>query len=133
MTDAELASFLASGAQAYGKSAYMLVYERKSKKNLHEVILDGNVAEEADKEETTPIDFRTVPRYVPEGIQKEVLEDNKNFLIDAQMFHDDFFENMITGVEEDLRQDPESKLNKDNLDDDLDIVLDARQPPHTHR
>ena len=47
MTDAELASFLTSGAQTYGKSAYMLVYERKSKKNLHEISF------EADKEVDT--------------------------------------------------------------------------------
>lgn len=85
MTDAELASFLASGAQTYGKSAYMLVYERKSKRSLHEV-----VAEEG-KEETKLIEFRTVPKYVPEWIQKEVEEDNKHFHIDAQMFHDEFF------------------------------------------
>ena len=36
MDDKELTSFLASGSQTYGKSAYMLVYERKSKKSLHE-------------------------------------------------------------------------------------------------
>mgnify|MGYP004204205873 CR=1 FL=1 len=35
-----------------------------------------------------------MPRYVPEWIKKEVLEDNKNFLIDAQMFHDDFFDHI---------------------------------------
>jgi hypothetical protein len=85
MTDAELATFLASGSQTYGKSAYMLVYERKSKKDLHEVVANG------DKEELKPIDFRTVPKHVPEWIQKEVVEDNKRFRIDAQMFHDDFF------------------------------------------
>jgi hypothetical protein len=85
MTDAELASFLAGGAKTYGKSAYMLVYERKSKKSLHEVV------GEEGAEETKLIDFRSVPRYVPEWIEKEVAEDNKHFHIDAQMFHDDFF------------------------------------------
>lgn len=85
MTDAELASFLASGSKTYGKSAYMLVYERKSKKSLHEiVVVDG-------QEETKLIEFRDVPKFVPEWIQKEVAEDNKQFHIDAQMFHDDFF------------------------------------------
>ena len=34
MTDSELTAFLASGSQSYGKSAYMLIYERKSKKDL---------------------------------------------------------------------------------------------------
>jgi hypothetical protein len=41
MTDAELAQFLSVGGQSYGKSAYMLVYERKSKKNIHEVVLNA--------------------------------------------------------------------------------------------
>lgn len=36
MTDSDLTAFLTSGAQSYGKSAYMLVYERKSKQNLTE-------------------------------------------------------------------------------------------------
>ena len=106
MTDAELASFLASGAQTYGKSAYMLVYERKSKKNLREIGVksakesekkadaDSQQIVEGANEEAKQVDFRTVPRYVPEWIKKEVLEDNKNFLIDAQMFHDDFFDHI---------------------------------------
>jgi len=34
LTDAELTAFLSSGSQSYGKSAYMLIYERKSKRNL---------------------------------------------------------------------------------------------------
>jgi hypothetical protein len=37
MTDAELSQFLESGSQSYGQSAYMLIYERKSKKSLHEI------------------------------------------------------------------------------------------------
>lgn len=41
MTDAELAQFLSTGSKAYGKSAYMLIYERKSKKNIREVRLNN--------------------------------------------------------------------------------------------
>jgi hypothetical protein len=40
MTDAEVATFLSSGGSTYGKSAYMLIYERKSKNNLKEVELN---------------------------------------------------------------------------------------------
>jgi hypothetical protein len=36
MTDDALAQFLSSGGNLYGKSAYVLVYERRSKKNLVE-------------------------------------------------------------------------------------------------
>jgi hypothetical protein len=42
MDDKELTSFLASGSQTYGKSAYMLIYERKSKKDLHEFSENGD-------------------------------------------------------------------------------------------
>lgn len=64
----------------------MLVYERKSKKDVHEVVVN-----EKGEDEMKLLDFRTIPKYVPQWIEKEVFEDNKNFHIDAQMFHDDFF------------------------------------------
>ena len=89
MTDAELAQFLSTGSQSYGKSAYMLVYERKSKKNIHEV-----VANDKGEEELKSLDFRSIPKFVPEWIDKEVTNDNKNFIVDAQMFHDDFFKHV---------------------------------------
>jgi len=34
MSDKDLAAFLSAGSQSYGKSAYMLIYERKSKKKI---------------------------------------------------------------------------------------------------
>jgi len=52
MTDVELTAFLSAGAQSYGKSAYMLIYERKSKKNLTEFSIDGEI------ETSKVIDFR---------------------------------------------------------------------------
>lgn len=46
MNDNEMNVYLAhSGAQSYGKNAYMLVYERKKKKNLKEVIVDEGPSE----------------------------------------------------------------------------------------
>jgi ubiquitin carboxyl-terminal hydrolase 9/24 len=41
MSDKEWTTFLSSGNQSYGKSAYMLIYERKSKKNLVQIQLDS--------------------------------------------------------------------------------------------
>jgi len=89
MTEAELAAFLASGAQSYGKSAYMLIYERKSKKNLTEHLVD-------DKGEaiTKEIDFRQVEKCIPDWISELVSADNKSFLVDSQLFNDQFFEMM---------------------------------------
>jgi len=73
MTDAELTAFLSSGAQSYGKSAYMLIYERKSKRDL---------VEHNDGEEKK-VDFRGVEPYVPEWIADMVSADNKRFLVDS--------------------------------------------------
>lgn len=74
MTDGDYAAFLAGGGQTYGKSAYMLVYERKSKKNIHEVE-HNEKGEETIKE----LNFRSIPKFVPDWIMQEVTDDNKNF------------------------------------------------------
>lgn len=87
MSDKELAAFLGSGAQSYGKSAYMLVYERKSKRDLKEFCQD-----EEGKETCRSIPFREVTAHVPDRISKEVNADNKTFLRDAQLFNEQFFD-----------------------------------------
>jgi hypothetical protein len=81
MTDAELSQFLESGSQSYGQSAYMLFYERKSKKSLHEV-KDG---------QSNLIDFRSVEKFVPEWIRKEVENDNLLFTVDSNLYHEHSF------------------------------------------
>jgi hypothetical protein len=87
MSDADLAAFLSSAGQSYGKSAYMLIYDRRSKKSLREV------AEEApDDAPTTEIPFKSVESVVPAWISEEVEADNKNFMVDSQLFNEDFFE-----------------------------------------
>jgi hypothetical protein len=65
----------------------MLIYERKSKKNLTEHLVD-------DKGEaiTKEIDFRSVEKCTPEWISKLVNADNKSFLVDSQLFNDQFFD-----------------------------------------
>ena len=61
MSDAELQNFLSSGSGAYGKSAYMLFYERKKKKNITEYTGEN-------QEETKIIDYRKVENFVPDWI-----------------------------------------------------------------
>lgn len=89
MTDEQYAKFLSGGGKSYGKSAYMLVYERKSKKPIHEVSVT-----ESGQEEQKELDFRAIEKFVPEWIEKEVTEDNQNFHVDAQMFHAHFFDHV---------------------------------------
>ena len=63
MDDKELTSFLSSGSQTYGKSAYMLIYERKSKKSLHEYNEDG------EDQDSKVIPFKEVQNSVPDWIK----------------------------------------------------------------
>jgi len=78
MTDAQLATFMAESAGGdpgkYGKSAYMLVYERKSKKDLKDFSLDE---EEPEKHEV--VDYWNVAKFVPDWIKDIVQKDNKKF------------------------------------------------------
>ena len=103
MTDEQLAAFLsgAAGGQSktYGKSAYMLVYERKSKKALRVIEMkDG-------KEEETLVPFRSVEKYVPADICSQAVADNKTFIVDHNMFADstfNFVKNILKYINSDL-------------------------------
>lgn len=94
MTDEQLAAFLQSGGggtKSYGKSAYMLVYERKSKRSLR-------VIEQKDgKDEEVSVNFREVEKFVPEWISSQVMADNKTFIVDHNMFADPTF-NFVKGI-----------------------------------
>ena len=120
LSDQELATFLASGAQSYGKSAYMLIYERKSKKNLSELSPESvaRIVREAEKkkddageqnsapanaeaandsadpEVRNEIEFRQVEKYVPDWIRELTSADNRTFLVDGQLYNGLFFDMM---------------------------------------
>lgn len=85
MSDADLANFLSTGSGAYGKSAYMLFYERKKKRNLTEYVDEA-------QEQTRIVDYRKVEKFVPDWISEEVKKDNKSFLVDSQVFDEQFFD-----------------------------------------
>ena len=86
MTDDALAQFLSSGGNSYGKSAYVLVYERRSKKNLVEYQKN-----EQGEEEVKEISYSKVEKFVPEHISEEVKKDNKRFQVDSCLFNEHFF------------------------------------------
>ena len=61
LTEAELQQFIAGtftggGNKAYGKSAYMLIYERKTKKPIHEY----HDVEGQDEKKEVELDFRSI-------------------------------------------------------------------------
>ena len=101
MNDNEMNAYLANSGGSFGKNAYMLVYERKKKKQLMEIVTSDDkqlsasldcantatsrAAEtplpiEQSKEEAHPctkmVDFRKVSEFVPSWIKEEVEEDN---------------------------------------------------------
>ena len=73
------------GTKTYGKSAYMLVYERKSKKDLRVVDQTG------EEEKVSKVGFRQVEQFVPDWINELVAGDNKTFIVDQNVFSDQFF------------------------------------------
>ena len=89
MTDADFAAFLSSAGQSYGKSAYMLIYDRKSKKDLREVPEGA-----PDEAEASKVAFNAVDTGIPTWISDLAEADNKSFMVDSQLFNEDFFEFM---------------------------------------
>ena len=83
MSMSEVTAFLASGQQSYGKSAYMLIYERKSKKPLTEVTPEGKELK---------LDFKQIPAEVPAWISEVVFGDNKQSLVDRQVCDESFLD-----------------------------------------
>jgi len=59
----------------------MLVYERKQKKAVRQILNGSEVL----------VDYRNVPRYVPDWLTKQVNKDNIEFVVDRQVFHPQFF------------------------------------------
>lgn len=77
----EVTNFAAK-EQGSGKSAYMLVYERKKKSDIRQ-IEDGKESLVSYKKLST--------KFVPEWLTKQVQKDNIDFVIDRQVFDDNFF------------------------------------------
>ena len=87
---------------SYGKSAYMLVYERRKKKAL-KILVE---AEEAKKEQTHKVFFdegknehykligfrEGVEDIAPNKIYKQVFEDNQKFEFENDIYSQEFFE-----------------------------------------
>lgn len=96
MTDADFAAFLSSAGQSYGKSAYMLIYDRKSKKDLREVPEGAPDDAEVSLKRvvSTTKAFSAVNPGIPTWISDLAEADNKSFMVDSQLFNEDFFEFM---------------------------------------
>ena len=67
-------SDITSVEYGWGKSAYMLVYERKTKRDIRQVDLET--------EATSMVKWSDVEQVVPEWINTEVTRDNQEFVVD---------------------------------------------------
>ena len=79
---------------SYGKNAYMLIYEKKLKNPIREVVIapaDAGAAAN-EEEKIRQVDYSQVDKYIPEWISSKIQKDNTKFLIDSQVFNDQFFQ-----------------------------------------
>ena len=104
-----------SGGTTYGKSAYMLFYERRKKKDIKIVVPENEIAQEKKKgiqvnfdeekkEYSKQIKYRDgTENEKPNEIYKRVFEDNGKFTFESDIYSPEFFEfilQVLTGVTE---------------------------------
>ena len=58
-----------------------LLYERKKKKSIREIEKNGEDAK------INLIDYKTIQKYVDDSLEKQVRQENTDFVIDKQIFH----------------------------------------------
>jgi len=92
------------GGGSYGKSGYMVFYERRKKKDLKLLIKDDKVAEaktagidvqydEKNKEHFKMVHYRQgIDGEKPSEIYTKVYEDNKKFTFENDIYSQEFFE-----------------------------------------
>jgi hypothetical protein len=89
-----------SGGSSYGKSAYMLIYERRVKKPIKIVVPDEQAKlnpdayfyDEAKKEYIKHIAYKEgVDNETPNQIFTKVLEDNTKFTFENDVYSQEFF------------------------------------------
>lgn len=85
MTEAELKTYAGQSGEDWSKSAYMLVYERKLKTELRQVVRDEQ-AESVDM-----VKFNAMPKEIPTWIEEAIKTDNRAHVADTQIFHPLFF------------------------------------------
>lgn len=87
MNDSEAKSFGASDFEDWSKSAYLLVYEKKLKSEIRQVVKQPDGVD--DTIET--IKFNEVPKQIPDWIADSIKADNRAAVADSQVFHSLFF------------------------------------------
>ena len=116
------------GDNSYGKSAYMLIYERKEKRPIKVVIRDEELQSEREKnvnieivrdekkeENYKMIDYRNgVQDIVANQIYKQVFEDNKKFEFENDIYSQEFF-NFIKSIIVAVTQLKESQQSQEAI------------------
>ncbi len=73
LKDEELAAFQTDTTGNYGKSAYMLVYERKKKKSIREVESEDTINQ---------INYSQIQKQIDLRLETQVRNENTQFVID---------------------------------------------------
>ena len=70
----------------------MLIYEKKLKKPIREVVKTESqdqqaAAGTAEEEKVIQVNYSNVETYIPDWIHEKILKDNTEFVIDRQVFN----------------------------------------------
>lgn len=83
MTEQELKIYSGAGTEDWSKSAYLLVYEKKLKSELRQVVsVDADGSERVET-----LNFNAVPKEIPSWIEEKIKADNRVYVADTQIFH----------------------------------------------
>jgi hypothetical protein len=113
------------GGGSYGKSGYMLFYERRKKKPLKVVVKQEEPAAQGEghasldkkepEEKCVEVDFRqaVLPEAVPNRIFAQVLQDNRKFGFENDIYSSDFFDFVLGLQKSALGMDGATEQAKD--------------------
>lgn len=136
-----MSGFFRSSAMSFGKSAYLLVYEKKEKNKIRQIVqTDDTQPLECDdavisrdpegrtiikdpktKEEYVEFDVSEIKRFVPSKIYNKVQESNLDFFFEKLIYSTEFFEfvkELMVGARDlNLKREVMSAEEKVHLDE----------------
>lgn len=88
MSDTEAKVYIGSGdIEDWSKSAYLLVYEKKLKSELRQVVKQP----EGHDDTIECVKFNAMPKEIPSWLEQFIINDNRSHIADGQVFHSLFF------------------------------------------
>lgn len=77
MTESEIKAYAGQSGEDWSKSAYMLVYERKRKTDIRQVVQDK------ESDSVDMVKFNEMPKEIPAWIEDAIKKDNRAHVADT--------------------------------------------------